>query len=220
MTGLLLVTRSKVRVWTLIGVATLLAGCSSGGEPDTEVTGMPQSWLTETAHGWPTSDGYGKGMPFLSRGSCLLGEAPEVLEVRPRITDVGWGSFGPDTRADDSYLYLCHFWESGRYAGDVRLYQAADESALDALAQDFADRPSHGNELTFSETISHGANVSILRTWIPSNPQGKVEALYLDPVTTSAVIVEVNSLSEEDFAAYTDELAAADLMALLAAATS
>lgn len=205
-------TRSLI----LIGVAALVAACS-GGEPSGDVTAVPEPWRSETAEGWPSSDAFGKSMPILSRSSCLLGEAPDPLEAGPESTTVGWGPFGPDSKNPESYLYMCGFWERDRYAGDVRLYQAPDAATLDALVADFANRPSRGNDLSRGEVTSRAVEVHVLRTWIPSNPQGAVEALYVDPATLSAVILEVNSLSEEDFAAYTNERAADDLTGLIVA---
>ena len=200
---------------TAVAASLFVAGCSGDDDTDADVTGIPEAWLTQTAEGWPESDGYGKGMPFLAGESCLLGEAPNPLGAEPKSTDSGWGSFGPDATASDAYLYLCNFWEKDRYAGEVRLYQAPDSQSLDELTADFSDPKSYGNEVTTSETSSRGVTVQIVRTWIPSNPQGKVQAFYADPGVDGAVLLEVNSLSEEDFAAYTDEMVAEDLTGML-----
>ncbi len=208
--------------------AGVLAGCANAGvdektnTQDSGATGtsVPTSWLRDTAEGWPTSDGFGQRDPHLSAGECLLGDVPDPFDAGASAEYVGWGAFGEDNSAEDSYLYLCDFWAPDRYAGAMTLYQAADATTLDSFVTDFASRPSIDvQDVSHSDVRSGGATVEITRTWYPTNPQGKVEALYADSASNSAVVLEVNSLSEQDFNAYTDDDAAADLLGAISAAS-
>lgn len=223
--------QARVGAIVLVSVsvsAGLLAGCASNGVDEktdtgdsvTTVTGIPTSWLSDTAEGWPTSDGFGQRYPYLASGECLLGDVPDPFGAGPRTQDMGWGPFGEDASAKDSYMYLCDFWAPDRYAGAITLYQAADAASLDSFVTDFVDRPSIDvQDVSHSEVSPGGVTVEITRTWYPTNPQGKVEALYEDSASNSALVLEVNSLSEEDFGAYTDGDAAADLLGTITAAS-
>ena len=52
---------------------------------------------------------------MLSYERCQLeGFAPSMLDETPEITSTGWGSYGDDSEAADSYRYLCDFWADGR----------------------------------------------------------------------------------------------------------
>lgn len=116
--------------------ASILVGCSSspgddkttgGDTPNAaDVDGTPQSWLSDTAEGWPTSDAFGQGQPYLASGDCLLGDVPSPFDADPSIDYVGWGPFGEDSSAKDAYMYLCDFGVEDRYSGTLTVYQAAD----------------------------------------------------------------------------------------------
>lgn len=202
-------------------VATLgLGACSAGGTEPADVTGVPESWLEDTADGWADSDGYGQAMPHLGRGGCLLGdEPPEMLGVQGGYTDVGWGPYGDDPAAPDSYRYLCGLWSPDRYAGELQLIKVADAAAGSLLVDEFDAQTSTAVQENEVTTVTSGRlEVSVLRRWTPSNPQGAYRVLYLDEDALAAVVLEINSLDESDFAAFSDQDAADALVAAMAAA--
>ncbi|HCX84619.1 MAG TPA: hypothetical protein DHV14_05675 [Micrococcales bacterium] len=202
----------------LVVATCALTGCSpSGGDPDADVTGVPDDWRTSTAKAWPDSDSFGSSIPVYARGACLLGAPPNPLDAGPETTDVGFLALGDATDLD-SYGYDCQFWAPDLYAGSLRLYQAGDAAALDGLVADFVGASSSTNTVTHSDQTSHGASVSVTRTAINGEPAGKVEALYVDEDALAAVVLEVNSLDEKEFGEYTDAAAAEELMRTLAVA--
>jgi hypothetical protein len=204
------------------GVAVLALGaCSPGGVEPGEVTGVPQAWLDDTGAGWVDSDGYGQTMPYLSSDDCLLAdEPPEILGEQPEFTDTGWGPFGDDAEATDSYRYTCGLWTEDRYAGGLQLIKVADAAAGAQLTGDFdslASTDVQENEVT---TVTSGQlELSVQTQWIPSNPQGSYTAMYYDEAALAAVVLEVNSLDETDFGAMDSQDAADALVAAMAAST-
>ncbi len=189
-----------------------------GGPGPDSVTGIPASWLEDTAQGWAGSDAFGGEIPVLTNDSCRLGDVlPSILDDDPEVTDSGWGSYGEDATAVDSYRYLCDFWSEGRYAGSLQLIQAADAATVEQTLQQFVsqnDTPEQDNTVT---TVNAGKlEVHVLKRWYPTNPQGLYEAMYVDAGKNAAAVLGVNSLDDSDFAEYSDEQVAEDLLAALA----
>ncbi|GAA2081639.1 hypothetical protein GCM10009821_22890 [Aeromicrobium halocynthiae] len=212
-----------MRVRRLAPLLTVFAlvGCGGNGDvdiEDVEVTGVPQSWLEETAEQWPSSDGFDAAMPVLDAdGSCLtFEEGTTIAGVEPTTTGAGFGRLGFSS-SDDDYLYVCSIWDRDHYAGDVQLIQVADLATAEAVAADLADDtdlPVQENDVTVVEVA--GLQISVLSRWYPTNPQGMRRAVLVDEDRTAVVSLEVNSLDEEDFEAYTDRDVAEDLVAVLA----
>lgn len=194
----------------------MLSACApSGGVDPADVDGVPESWLTATAEGWPDAPAHGGGVPVLSRGECLLtSEPPAFLGGGARLTDTGWGPFGDSA---DGYRYLCGFWKSGSYSGELQLIQAssADETAL-AVDEFRSQKSSDVQDNTVEEVTSGALDMLVLTRWYPTNPKGMYQALYLDEAANAIVTLEINSLDEADFAALTPQDVADALVEVMA----
>ena len=95
----------------------------------------------------------------------------------------------------------------------------ADAAAGSLLVDEFDAQTSTAVQENEVTTVTSGRlEVSVLRRWIPSNPQGAYRVLYLDEDALAAVVLEINSLDESDFAAFSDQDAADALVAAMAAA--
>ncbi|MDQ0734661.1 hypothetical protein [Arthrobacter agilis] len=197
-----------------------LSGCSGGTETD-DVTGIPASWLEKTADGWTASDAFGGDMPVLTRERCQLGDVvPDVLGEKPEITDSGWGSYGDDPEAADSYRYVCDFWSEGRFAGSLQLIHAADPATAEQTLEDFVSQIDTTDQDNTVTTVRVGQlDVHVLARWYPTNPQGEYQALYLDTENNALAVFEVNSLKDDDYAEYSDTRVAEDLVTALAVGT-
>lgn len=209
----------------------LAAGCSADGggddptpDPSTvdlSVTGVPDWWLTATEDGWPTSASYGQSAPIVDhRGECLiLDEPPELLGHTPQFTNIGWGSYGSDLTATDAYRYLCGLWSPDNYAGQLQLIRTGNAENASQTVESFLDQPSTDvQENTVTTVTSGGLTVHVLQRWHPVPEHGKYEAIYHDESLDAIVVLEVNSLDEEQFAAYSDQQAADALVRILAEA--
>jgi hypothetical protein len=213
--------RPATGVLALAGTLLLLGACSADGVEPAEVTGVPQAWLDEAGDGWVDSDGYGQSMPYLSRDDCLLGdEPPELLGVQAKFTDTGWGPFGDDAEAADSYRYVCGLWAEDRFSGELQLIAVADATAGDRMTSEFDSRTSTDVQENEISTVTSGRlDIRVQTQWIPSNPQGSYTALYYDEAALAAVVLEVNSLDEADFAELDEQAVADALVTAMAAAT-
>lgn len=198
-------------------VVLLLAGCASNPDPDS-VTGIPSSWLRDTAEGWPDSDAFGGDIPVLDDSDCVLGDVvPDILGDDPDPVDSGWGSYGDDASAPDAYRYLCEFLREDRYSGSVQLIQAPDAATAASTVEEFADQPDTTEQDNTVTTVQAGQlEVQVLARWYPTNPQGAYQAMYVDEDHDAIVVLEVNSLDEDDFQSYSDDQAAQDLLEALA----
>ncbi|WP_311477972.1 hypothetical protein [uncultured Gulosibacter sp.] len=204
-------------------LALPLAACStadSEGDPKPDlnsVTQIPESWLQQTADGWESSDGYGLEYPVLSEGECLLAEKmPRILDKRAKITNVGWGSYANDT---EGYRYICDFWRRDMYAGDLQIIQASNSADAQAAYDEFKNTPSTPEQDNTVETVTSGnLEVLVLTRWYPTNPQGYYSALYYDEDAQALFIIEINSLSKENFDALSPQDVADLLVGLMATA--
>lgn len=202
-----------------------LAACSGGGSSEdasaagdpAPVTGIPQAWLDATAEAYPESDGYGSPTPQLELGGeCLTydGEV-EIAGAAPRISTVGFGGLG----AEDAYRYVCGIHDSDHYAGDVQLIHVGDgELARQVLDNTMDDSDSEVQENDVHVVEAGGVEIHVLKRWYPTNPQGMYIALYVDEDAGALLGLEVNSLDEEDFADYTEQDVADDLVRILGSA--
>jgi hypothetical protein len=176
---------------------TLLTSCSTTGDGDpADVTGIPEAWLTATQEGWPSSRGYGGDVPVLSRGECLLGDEP------------------------DGYRYVCSIWKRDVYSGDLQLLRAVSPTDAEQTVEEFRSQPSTGvQDNTVEEVTSGDLDLLVLTRWYPTNPQGLYQAIYHDEQADAIVSLEINSLSEEDFAALTPQDVADALVAAMASSS-
>jgi hypothetical protein len=198
---------------------TLLTSCSTTGDGDpADVTGIPEAWLTATQEGWPSSRGYGGDVPVLSRGECLLGdETPDLLGGGAEHTDSGWGGYGDDP---DGYRYVCSIWKRDVYSGDLQLLRAVSPTDAEQTVEEFRSQPSTGvQDNTVEEVTSGDLDLLVLTRWYPTNPQGLYQAIYHDEQADAIVSLEINSLSEEDFAALTPQDVADALVAAMASSS-
>lgn len=207
--------RTRARHLVPLLAAVLLAGCS--GADDVEVTGIPQAWLDDTAEQWPDSSGFDASVPTIEMGaSCLtFEEGVTIAGAEPRTSGAGFGRLRFST-SDEDYLYVCRLGDPGRYAGDVQLLEVADLATAEAVAAsltDDTDSPVQENDASVVEV--EGLEISVLSRWYPTNPQGLRRAVLVDEDATAVVALEVNSLDEDDFDAYTDQDVAEDLVAVL-----
>lgn len=211
------------RLAPLLAVVVLV-GCGDSGGGDTEdvedveVSGIPQAWLDETAEQWPDSSGFDAGITSLDAdGSCVtFEEGTTIAGAEPTTTGVGFGRLSFSS-SDDDYLYVCRIWGRGRYSGDVQLLQVSDLATAQAVASSLADDtdlPVQENDVSVVEVA--GLEISVLSRWYPTNPQGLRRAVLVDEDRSAVVSLEVNSLDEDDFAAYTDQDVAEDLVRVLA----
>ncbi len=201
--------------------AGVLAGCGGGDAQDVEdvdVTGIPQAWIEDTAEQWPTSSGFDASVPTLGADDACLTfeEGTRIAGAEPTTTGAGFGRLGFSS-SDDDYLYVCRLWDRDHYAGDVQLVQVADVATAEAVASSLADdtdTPVQDNDVSVVEVS--GLEISVLSRWYPTNPQGLRRAVLVDEGRTAVVSLEVNSLDEDNFEAYTDQDVAQDLVAVLA----
>lgn len=214
----------------LAGLVTLagfgLAGCQ-GGNPNSvpsnaSVTGISAEWLTTTAEEWPKSNGYKSSIAYFEKGPCLIADTlPKILDVPAKLTDQGYADFGDAGKVENAYSYQCRLWSDGRYSGALTLHQAPDSEQALAAVEEFNRPKSYGGdrENTVSTVSSRGVDIDVVRTWIPPNPQGAYTALYFDEPKNALVTLEVNSLSEDDFATLTEQQVADYLTAIIVAST-
>lgn len=182
-------------------------------------TGIPQTWLDATAEGWPLSDGYTASMPVLGRGECVAYDGRVTIAgARPKVTDVGYGAIGRGDR-EHQYRYICELWNPDHYAGRFQLVKVPDEATGDEFVTNSMDDRDTSVQINDTTVVtSRGLDVHVLKRWYPTNPQGMYTAIYFDRQRLALVALEINSLSESDFARYTESDIAADLAAILAAA--
>ncbi|WP_026531147.1 hypothetical protein [Haematomicrobium sanguinis] len=214
----------------LAGLVTLagfgLAGCQ-GGNPNSvpsnaSVTGISAEWLKTTAEEWPKSDGFTSSIAYFKKGPCLIADTlPKILDVPAKLSDQGYGDFGDAGKVENAYTYQCSFWSNERYAGALTLQQAPDSEQAQAAVEEFNQPKSYGGdrENTVSTVSSRGVDIDVVRTWIPPNPQGAYTALYFDESKNALVTLNVNSLSEVDFATLTEQQVADYLTAIIVAST-
>jgi hypothetical protein len=72
---------------------------------------------------------------------------------------------------------------------------------------------------TVEEVTSGDLDLLVLTRWYPTNPQGLYQAIYHDEQADAIVSLEINSLSEEDFAALTPQDVADALVAAMASSS-
>ncbi|PWD49430.1 hypothetical protein C8046_00540 [Serinibacter arcticus] len=200
--------------------ATSTSSSSSSPESTGAALTIPEDWLSQTAAGWPDSDGFGAAAPVLDlRTDCLLFDAaPGLLGEESEGRGAGWGAYGSDPADQESYRYLCRYGASGRYAGEVQLLQATSADDLAETLDLFVTRPSSDvQEVTASRETVDGTTLDVLATWYPTNPQGKYEVFLPSEDQLAGVVLEVNSLSREDFDALGPEGAARALVDLVEA---
>ena len=202
----------------LLPVVLLLAGCSGGPDPDS-VIGIPSDWLQDTADGWPDSDAFGTDIPVYDDSDCVLGDVvPDILGDEPDAVDSGWGSYGDDASAAGAYRYVCEFFVEDRYAGSLQLIQAPDAATAATTLDEFANQTDTTEQDNTVTTVEVGRlEMQVLARWYPTNPQGEYQAMYVDADHDAIVVLEVNSLDEDDYGSYSDDQAAQDLLEALAA---
>lgn len=195
-----------------------LTACSDSGIDPDEVTGIPESWRSDTAEDWPDSDAYGGSMAILSRGTCLLADdPPELFGASPKFTEVGYGGFGT---SKDGYQYACNFWAEDEYAGSLTLTQATTATEADKLVTEFDGQQSSKVQDNSVETVTSGQlQLSVLSRWYPTNPQGAYQALYYDADELAVVVLEVNSLDKQMYDDASPQEVADALVALMAQAS-
>lgn len=209
-------------------VGGVLTGCSGPavGVDPSSVTGIPSSWLEDTAKEWPDSDGYGQSVPRFDgrvEGQCLLTDkGPELMGEQFELSTEGWGSYGMDDEATDAYRYVCNIRVPDNYSGEMQLLQADGADLAQATLNDFLGTqsiPEQDNTVTTVQ--SSQLEVHVLKTWYPTNPtpHGSSTALYLDDAQDALFWLRITSLDDEQFDEYSDQQAADDLVALLAGAT-
>lgn len=197
-------------------LATLIA-CGGNGSVDRQsITSIPSEWLSETADGWPDSDGYDASMPVMNRSDdCLLNDSlPKIAGDEPEVTDAGWGGLGENK---DSYRYICGLHSSGNYAGSVELMQASDAAAAENIVDDIRSQPSTSDqENTVTEETAGKLDMVVVERWYPTNPQGAYFAAFHDEEAEAVVQLEINSLDKADFDSMTAQDAADALLDIIA----
>lgn len=213
------IERIAVSLGVTVVVTATLVGCApTGGAEPESVTGIPEQWLTATEEGWPTSDGFGRNIPVLSRDACLLSEsAPHILEGGASLTNTGWGGYGAD---EDGYRYICGVHLRDAYAGYLQLLRSPNSKGLQEAFDEFRSQPSttlQHNSVT--EVTSGRLDLHVLTRWYPTNPQGLYQAMYFDEDANAIVSFEINSLNKHDFDALTPQDVADALVATMAVAS-
>jgi hypothetical protein len=174
-------------------------------------TVVPTAWIDATDKAWPDSDGKKDGVMVLAGASqCALGdERVRVLGMEFRWDLSGYGPLDPGTDSAGSFVHRCNLSDShhrpgdytpGRAAGDVVLTRYADVAGVQEGVARFrsqTDTPVQDNEVT--RLTSGRYTVEALRRWYPTNPQGLYQAMVVDEQQRATLLLEVNSLSREDF---------------------
>jgi hypothetical protein len=203
----------------------LLAGCSGGdpapvtppgpGAPPAAATVIPTAWIDAAAQAWPDSDGRKAGAMVVSAGAarqCVLGDEPvRVLGTEFTWDSSGYGPLDPTTDTADSFVHRCTLSDAHHLPGDFTPARAAGEVVLtrytDAarLQKDVARFRSQTNTPVQNNEVTHLTSgryaVEALRRWYPTNPQGLYDAMVVDEQQRATFLLEVNSLSREDFEA-------------------
>lgn len=229
----------RVRLAVLLGAGLLLVACSGGGAaPEPEpvaapaATVVPTAWIDATTGAWPESDGRSDGvMVLVGARQCALGdEGVRVLGTEFRWDMSGYGPLESDSASPESFVHRCTLSDTqhlpgdytpGRAAGRVELTRYADVAGVQEGVARFrsqTDTPVQDNDVT--RLTSGRYPVEALRRWYPTNPQGLYQAMVVDEQQRATVLLEVNSLSREDFEATSAQEVADALTDLLERAHS
>ena len=214
----LLPRRARIAVLTV--AVLLLAGCS--GSADAPAAGVappalpvvPTAWIDATTAAWPDSDGRRSGVMVVGGSrECALGdERLRLLDTEFGWFDAGYGPVDARTDSADSFVHRCGLSDTGRRAGDydtrgraaggLTLTRYADAAGVQEEVARFraqTDTPVQDNEVT--RLTSGRYTVEALRRWYPTNPQGCYQAMVVDEQQRTTLLLEVNSLTREDFEA-------------------
>ena len=191
---------------------------------------VPMAWIDAATAAWPDTDGKKDGvMVFGGARQCVLGDQRvRVLDIDLRWSESGYGPLVPGPAgvygqaADGAngaggFVHLCNLSASrhpsvgapSRAAGSVVLTRYPDAGTLQEAVAGFRSRPDtpvQDNEIT--QLTSGRYTVDALRRWYPTNPQGAYQAMVVDEPQRTTVVLEVNSLSREDFGALSAQKAA------------
>jgi hypothetical protein len=141
---------------------------------------------------------------------CALGEElVRVLDLEFRWDGSGYGPLDRGAATSAAFVHRCDMSISRppaaggapRHAvGEVVLTRYPDVARLQESVAAFRsqpDTPVQDNEIT---PVSSGRYpVDALRRWYPTNPQGLYQAMVVDEPQRVTLVLEVNSLSREDF---------------------
>jgi hypothetical protein len=211
-----------------VGTAPAAAPPAAPAPPPGSV--VPTAWIDAATAAWPDTDGRKDGvMVFGGPRQCVLGDQRvRVLDIELRWIGSGYGPLVPGPAgvygqaaegadAADGFVHLCRLSASrhpsvgapSRAGGSVVLTRYPDAGALQGAVAAFRSRPDtpvQDNEIT--QLTSGRYTVDALRRWYPTNPQGAYEAMVVDEPQRTTVVLEVNSLSREDFEALSAQKAA------------
>lgn len=192
--------------------ALLLAACSDAPEEVEPATAVPAGWLEDAAEGWPGSAGHGSSAPVLSGDDCVLAGEVVARGATARTDLSGWGPYGDDAVADDAFRYVCEFRGDGLSA-QLQLVQAGSAGDARATVDLFLDQRTTSDQENTSSTVQvAGVDVHVNHRWYPGPGYGEATALFHDEGADALVQLEVTSLDEAAFDAYTPQQVADDLM--------
>ena len=228
-------TKPPLTIIAAVAAALLASSCANafgGGETESSGTtaqepaedlAIPSSWLTDTSDEWPHTEGFGSYDAFSAQeDEChLLNEAPDLLGYEANISRAAWGGFGDSADNPEAYRHICQLHSPDNYAGAIALIQGATPEEIQEFVEGFLDQPDipeQDNDVVSLEI--DGAEIHALERWYPTNPSphGAYQAIFHDSEADAAAYLEVNSLYDEDFDDYSQELIAEDLISLLRSA--
>ncbi len=206
------VTRLPLHAAALCLPALLVAGCSGAPEEAEPATTVPAAWLDDAAEGWPGSAGHGSSAPVLSGDDCVLTDEVVARGATARTDLSGWGPYGDDASADDAYRYVCEF-RGDDLSAQLQLIQAGSPTDAAATVDLFLDQRTTSDQENEASTVQvAGVDVHVNHRWYPGPGYGEATALFHDEDADALVQLEVSSLDEDAFEAYTAQQVADDLM--------
>lgn len=199
----------------LSALPLLLVAACGADEPAEPATSVPAAWLEAADAGWSEADGNGASAPVLTGDPCVLTEEVVARGASGRTDMSGWGPYGDDPSAEDAYRYVCEF-RGDDLSAQLQLLRTASPADAARTVDLFLDQASGSDQENEATTVEvAGADVQVNHRWYPKAGYGEVAALLHDEEAGALVQLEVTSLDEDAFDAYTAEQAATDLLTQL-----